>query len=84
VVSSTKKTDRHNIPETLLNVPLNTIKPNQTNIISTCFVGLQGNPLSPEIMNLYNSNNGTQKLLSFMLDNLAGQLIFIVLMEYLA
>jgi CCR4-NOT transcription complex subunit 6 len=48
------------------------------------FVGLQGNPLSPEIMNLYNSNNGTQKLLSFMLDNLAGQLIFIVLMEYLA
>ena len=34
-------------------------------------LGLQGNPLSPEIMNLYNSNNGTQKLLSFMLDNLA-------------
>ncbi|XP_060063533.1 CCR4-NOT transcription complex subunit 6-like isoform X2 [Ylistrum balloti] len=33
-------------------------------------LGLKGNPLSQEIMNLYNSPNGTQKLLSYMLDHL--------------
>ncbi|CAE1176032.1 CNOT6 [Acanthosepion pharaonis] len=34
-------------------------------------LGLQGNPLSPDILNLYNEPNGTQKLLSYMLDHLA-------------
>ncbi|XP_061196142.1 CCR4-NOT transcription complex subunit 6-like [Saccostrea echinata] len=33
-------------------------------------LGLKGNPLSPEILNIYNQPNGTQKLLSYMLDNL--------------
>ena len=33
-VSSTNKTDRHDITEIVLNVALNTIKPNQTIIIS--------------------------------------------------
>ncbi|CAI9744046.1 Hypothetical predicted protein [Octopus vulgaris] len=34
-------------------------------------LGLQGNPLSPDILNRYNEPNGTQKLLSYMLDHLA-------------
>ncbi|XP_048760280.1 CCR4-NOT transcription complex subunit 6-like isoform X1 [Ostrea edulis] len=33
-------------------------------------LGLKGNPLSPEILSIYNQSNGTQKLLSYMLDNL--------------
>ncbi|GAB1609975.1 CCR4-NOT transcription complex subunit 6-like isoform X2, partial [Argonauta hians] len=34
-------------------------------------LGLQGNPLSADILNRYNEPNGTQKLLSYMLDHLA-------------
>ncbi|ESO87113.1 hypothetical protein LOTGIDRAFT_154603 [Lottia gigantea] len=33
-------------------------------------LGLQGNPLNPELNNLYNECNGTNRLLSFMLDSL--------------
>ncbi|KAL5019281.1 hypothetical protein ScPMuIL_005003 [Solemya velum] len=33
-------------------------------------LGLQGNPLNHEILNLYNEVNGTSKLLTFMLDQL--------------
>lgn len=33
-------------------------------------LGLHGNPLNKEIMSLYNDNNGTHKLLTYMLDNL--------------
>lgn len=33
-------------------------------------LGLKGNPLTPEIFQLYNEHNGTRKLLEFMLDNL--------------
>ncbi|XP_013381923.1 CCR4-NOT transcription complex subunit 6-like [Lingula anatina] len=33
-------------------------------------LGLKGNPLSPDILNLYNEANGTHKLLAYMLDNL--------------
>jgi len=34
-------------------------------------LGLKGNPLSPEILSVYNEVNGTSRLLSYMLDNLA-------------
>ncbi|KAF7394628.1 hypothetical protein HZH68_008764 [Vespula germanica] len=35
-------------------------------------LGLQGNPLSKEVMALYGEPSGTHKLLSYMLDNLQG------------
>ncbi|XP_076290592.1 CCR4-NOT transcription complex subunit 6-like isoform X2 [Lasioglossum baleicum] len=35
-------------------------------------LGLQGNPLSKEVMALYGEPSGTSKLLSYMLDNLQG------------
>lgn len=34
-------------------------------------LGLQGNPLSPEISKIYHDTNGAQKLLQFLLDHLA-------------
>ena len=34
---------------------------------------LQGNPLPPELLNLLGEANGTTKLLTYMLDNLAGE-----------
>lgn len=33
-------------------------------------LGLEGNPLSSDIKNIYNDGNGTQKLLTYLLDNL--------------
>ena len=36
-LSSTNKSDRYDIIEILMKVALNTIKPNQTNCINTCF-----------------------------------------------
>lgn len=36
-------------------------------------LGLHGNPLSKEIMTIYQEPQGTHKLLSFMLDNLQGR-----------
>ncbi|CAK1579597.1 unnamed protein product [Parnassius mnemosyne] len=36
-------------------------------------LGLQGNPLSKEMLSIYNDSNGTAKLLTYMLDNLQGQ-----------
>ncbi|XP_045487869.1 CCR4-NOT transcription complex subunit 6 isoform X1 [Pieris rapae] len=33
-------------------------------------LGLQGNPLSKEMLSIYNDNNGTAKLLTYLLDNL--------------
>lgn len=36
-------------------------------------IGLKGNPLAMEIQAVYSESNGTLKLLSYMLDNLAGQ-----------
>lgn len=38
-------------------------------------LGLQGNPLSKEMMALYGEPSGTHKLLSYMLDNLQGKSI---------
>lgn len=35
-------------------------------------LGLHGNPLGKDIMSIYNEPNGTQKLLTYMLDNLSG------------
>ncbi|XP_014606887.1 PREDICTED: CCR4-NOT transcription complex subunit 6-like isoform X3 [Polistes canadensis] len=37
-------------------------------------LGLQGNPLSKEVMALYGEPSGTHKLLSYMLDNLQGKM----------
>lgn len=39
-------------------------------------LGLQGNPLSKEMLSIYNDNNGTAKLLSYMLDNLQGNIAY--------
>jgi Leucine-rich repeat (LRR) protein len=36
-------------------------------------LGLQGNPLTKEILTLYGEPNGTHKLLTYMLDNLQGK-----------
>lgn len=44
-------------------------------------LGLQGNPLSKEMLSIYNDNNGTAKLLSYMLDNLQGKCL--LLLSYL-
>ncbi|XP_061427428.1 CCR4-NOT transcription complex subunit 6-like [Lethenteron reissneri] len=35
-------------------------------------LGLKGNPLPPDIMQVYHESDGTRKLLAFMLDNLAA------------
>ncbi|PZC78953.1 hypothetical protein B5X24_HaOG217043 [Helicoverpa armigera] len=37
-------------------------------------LGLGGNPLSKEMLSIYNDNNGTAKLLTYMLDNLQGKI----------
>lgn len=37
------------------------------------FGHITGNPLSPDILNLYQEPDGTRKLLNYMLDNLAGE-----------
>uniref|UniRef100_A0A1I7XDI4 Leucine rich repeat containing 36 n=1 Tax=Heterorhabditis bacteriophora TaxID=37862 RepID=A0A1I7XDI4_HETBA len=37
-------------------------------------LGLQGNPLSPEINKIYHENNGSHKLLQFLLDHLAKRM----------
>lgn len=36
-------------------------------------LGLQGNPLSPEISKIYHENNGAQKILQFLLDHLTSK-----------
>ena len=36
-------------------------------------LGLHGNPLGKDVMSIYNEPNGTQKLLTYMLDNLTGE-----------
>uniref|UniRef100_A0A4W5KWW2 CCR4-NOT transcription complex subunit 6-like n=1 Tax=Hucho hucho TaxID=62062 RepID=A0A4W5KWW2_9TELE len=38
-------------------------------------LGLKGNPLSQDILNLYQESDGTRKLLNYMLDNLAGKML---------
>ncbi|RWS24178.1 CCR4-NOT transcription complex subunit 6-like protein [Leptotrombidium deliense] len=40
-------------------------------------LGLKGNPLTQEFLVIYNEPNGTQKLLSYLLDNLAGEFFFL-------
>lgn len=42
-------------------------------------LGLMGNPLQKEFLSIYNEPNGTQKLLTYMLDNLSSKYkIFII------
>ena len=36
-------------------------------------LGLKGNPLSSDILTLYSEVNGTEKILSFLLDNLPSK-----------
>lgn len=38
-------------------------------------LGLSGNPLPQQLLNLYSENNGTSKLLTYMLDHLEGKKI---------
>lgn len=50
-------------------------------------LGIGGNPLGKDILSIYNEPNGTNKLLTYMLDNLSGEffnlihLIFINIFE---
>ncbi|GJQ69527.1 putative endonuclease/Exonuclease/phosphatase family [Trypoxylus dichotomus] len=44
-------------------------------------LGLQGNPLTKEIMSIYSEPNGTQKLLSHMLDHLQGKWLVYLIAE---
>lgn len=47
-------------------------------------LGLQGNPLNKECWKIYNEPNGTPKLLSFLLDSLAGKIsLFNIMILYL-
>lgn len=39
-------------------------------------LGLHGNPLGKEVLSIYNEPNGTNKLLTYMLDNLTGEQIY--------
>lgn len=39
-------------------------------------LGLSGNPLPQQILNLYSENNGTSKLLTYMLDHLEGKKLY--------
>nr|XP_033324559.1 CCR4-NOT transcription complex subunit 6-like isoform X1 [Megalopta genalis] len=45
-------------------------------------LGLQGNPLSKEVMALYGEPSGTNKLLSYMLDNLQGMCHVIIELRF--
>lgn len=38
-------------------------------------LGLKGNPLGPDVLQMYAEPNGTKKLLEFMLDNLHGRIL---------
>lgn len=44
--------------------------------------GLKGNPLAPEILNVYSEPNGTSKLLAYLLDNLVGELFCFHILKY--
>lgn len=60
--------------ELLLNNNLLRVLPNEIGkLFHIHILGLHGNPLSKEILSIYNEPNGTPKLLTFLLDNLAGK-----------
>ncbi|CAG9579632.1 unnamed protein product [Danaus chrysippus] len=42
-------------------------------------LGLQGNPLSKEMLSIYNDSNGTAKLLTYLLDNMQEMALLIML-----
>ncbi|CAG4964563.1 unnamed protein product [Colias eurytheme] len=46
-------------------------------------LGLQGNPLSKEMLSIYNDNNGTAKLLTYLLDNLQGRCLVVDSIRFL-
>ncbi len=46
--------------------------------------GLRGNPLAPDLVNIYNQMNGTQKLLTFLLDHLSSDCKYIFTKKILA
>ena len=41
------------------------------------YLGLKGNPLNPEIVNIYNEPRGIEKLLTHLLDNIQGKVFLI-------
>jgi hypothetical protein len=45
-------------------------------------LGLHGNPLGKDVMSIFNEPNGTQKLLTYMLDNLSGECLFRLLFSW--
>ena len=48
-------------------------------VLCVC-AGLKGNPLPSDIMNMYNEPNGTQRLLTFLLDNLNSQYTLLIVL----
>ena len=42
-------------------------------LFNLVILGLKGNPLGPDVLQMYAEPNGTKKLLEFMLDNLHGK-----------
>ena len=43
-------------------------------LFNLVILGLKGNPLGPDVLQMYAEPNGTKKLLEFMLDNLHGKM----------
>lgn len=58
--------------ELLLNNNLLRVLPNEIGkLFHIHILGLHGNPLQKELQSIYNEPNGTQKLLTYLLDNLS-------------
>ncbi|XP_035668865.1 CCR4-NOT transcription complex subunit 6-like isoform X1 [Branchiostoma floridae] len=65
--------DLINLRELLLNNNMLRVLPYELGrLFQLQIMGLNGNPLSHEILSIYGEQNGTAKLLAYMLDNLAG------------
>lgn len=61
--------------ELLLNNNLLRVLPNEIGkLFHIHILGLHGNPLQKELQSIYNEPNGTQKLLTYLLDNLSCKL----------
>lgn len=64
--------------ELLLNNNLLRVLPNEIGkLFHIHILGLHGNPLQKELQSIYNEPNGTQKLLTYLLDNLSSKIFSI-------
>lgn len=66
--------------ELLLNNNLLRVLPNEIGkLFHIHILGLHGNPLQKDLQSIYNEPNGTQKLLTYLLDNLSCKFLSYVL-----